>query len=151
MTAGSAVDDFLATKFIALNARARRLTSLTPRQVGLRPQDVPYAPSAEHFAVANRRLQAIDRAILARISALSQRWPPATPGQGLARMALLEREVDRARRTFGMLFEVFSSSDLQGKTPFQHEALAVVSDPRGPMVLLEARIRSADDRFPTRL
>lgn len=108
MSVGGAVGDFLATKFVALNARARRLTSLTPRQVGLRPQDVPYSPSPAHFAAANRRLAKIDRAILARIAALSQQWPPASPGQGLTGMAMLEREVDRARRTFGMLFEVFS-------------------------------------------
>jgi hypothetical protein len=39
----------------------------------------------------------------------------------------------------------------KAKHPFSTRALEVVSDPRGPMVLLEARISSADDRFPTRL
>lgn len=108
MPAGRAVEDFLATKFIALNARARRPTSFTPRQVGLRPQDVPYSPSPAHFAAANRRLASIDRAILARVGAISKHWPLASPGQNMTRMAMLEREVDRARRTFGLLFEVFS-------------------------------------------
>ncbi|MFO1183952.1 MAG: hypothetical protein U1E56_04115 [Bauldia sp.] len=35
---------FLETKRAALAARSQRLAELTPRRVGLRPQDIPYSP-----------------------------------------------------------------------------------------------------------
>ncbi len=47
---------FLETKARTLAARARRLSSLTPESVGIRPQDRPYAPSPAHYETANRRL-----------------------------------------------------------------------------------------------
>jgi hypothetical protein len=46
---------FLGSKVRALAARARLLSDLTPTRVGIRPQDLPYAPSVAHFRAANRR------------------------------------------------------------------------------------------------
>ena len=54
----AATREFLEAKRIALAARAQRLSRLSARRVGLRPQDIPFAPSAEHFRAANRRLAA---------------------------------------------------------------------------------------------
>jgi hypothetical protein len=108
MRSGSATQGFLNVKLSALKARARRLSRLTPRRVGLRPQDLPYAPSQAHFAAANDRLRSIGRVIARRAAAIDQWWPTATAERRMTGMALLEREVDRRRRTFGMLFEVFS-------------------------------------------
>jgi len=75
--------------------------------VGIRPQDEPYAPSALHFQAANARLEAIDRDVQQRVSQMRRSWRTTTPEQALVYMALVEREVDRARRAFGMFFEVF--------------------------------------------
>jgi hypothetical protein len=102
------VREFIATKVKALSARARRLTELNPNTVGIRPQDQPYAPSASHFAAANRRLQEIDKAIKKRLRFLHSHWRSARPQVALIYLALVEREVDRARRAFGMFFEIFS-------------------------------------------
>lgn len=99
---------FIETKVRALIARARRLSILTPDMAGLRPKDRAFAPSAAHFAASNRRLKTIDRKIAKRIRFLKAHWRTARPQRTLVYIALLEREVDRARRTFGMLFEVFS-------------------------------------------
>ncbi len=99
---------FLQAKARALHARARRLAALTPETVGIRPQDRPYAPSPAHFAAASRRLQAIDRDIGRRVRILKLHWRAAAPPAALVYMALVEREVDRARRAFGMFFEIFS-------------------------------------------
>lgn len=99
---------FLDTKFRALKARAVRLYSLTPRRVGLRPEDIPYAPSQSHFHAANRRLTKIGQRISREIAAIERTWPPATPERALSQMAMLDRQVDRVRRTFGMFFEVLS-------------------------------------------
>ena len=102
------VRPFLEDKLHTLEARARRLATLTPERVGLRPQDRPYAPSSDHFDAANRRLRAIDRHVVARLAFLTRRWPQTPPHQVLVYLALVEREIDRARRAFGMFFEVFS-------------------------------------------
>lgn len=99
---------FLLQKIATLAARARRLGRLDPQHVGIRPQDRPYAPSAAHFQAANARLKAIDRQIAGRLAFLRRHWSQGTPQQALLYMALVEREVDRARRAFGMFFEVFS-------------------------------------------
>jgi hypothetical protein len=99
---------FLATKIASLAARARRLAALNPEMVGIRPQDRPYAPSAAHFVAASRRLAAIDREINQRLLVLKNRWAQLPPQQALVLIALVEREIDRARRAFGMFFEVFS-------------------------------------------
>ena len=99
---------FIETKVRALIARARRLSMLTPDMAGLRPKDRAFAPSAAHFAAANRRLKKIDRKIAKRIRFLKAHWRTARPQRTLVYIALLEREVDRARRTFGLMFEVFN-------------------------------------------
>lgn len=99
---------FLGQKALALVARGRRLTSLTPERVGLRPQDMPYAPSRAHFDAANARLAKIASTIEKRTVDLKQHGAGAPPQRQLVLMAMLEREVDRARRAFGMFFELFS-------------------------------------------
>jgi hypothetical protein len=102
------LNGFLRRKIITLQARARRLSRLTPEEVGIRPQDRAYAPSPAHFRAANARLGAIDREIAIRLRFLHRHWAEGTAEQALLDMALVEREIDRARRAFGMFFEVFS-------------------------------------------
>ncbi len=97
---------FLATKAKALRSRARRLVALSPAAVGLRPEDLRFSPSPQHFAAANRRLKSIDHMIKRRLAELDA--SPSDPSRRLAAMAMVEREVDRARRSFGMFFEIFS-------------------------------------------
>ena len=98
---------FLRARIIGLAARARRLGRIDYHSVGIRPQDLPYAPSPEHFQAANARLASIDR----EIAPPPEDRPAGVARAGLQRVlvdiALVEREVDRARRTFGMFFEVF--------------------------------------------
>src|SRR5262249_44026644 len=100
MRSSNPTDEFLDRKHLALKARAWRLLELTPRRVGLRPQDLPYAPSRLHFAAANKRLAQIGKVIRKRIAATEAARDGATPNQRLTGMAFVEREVDRARRTF---------------------------------------------------
>ena len=69
--AGAVTTEFLEAKRIAVTARAQRLSRLTPRRVGLRPQDMPFAPSADHFRAANQRLAKIS----ARIDAPARTSP----------------------------------------------------------------------------
>jgi hypothetical protein len=99
---------FLETKARTLAARARRLANLTPESVGIRPQDRPYAPSPAHYEAANRRLAAIDGTVARRLEHVRRILDAAPPSQVLVAMSLVEREIDRARRAFGMFFEVFS-------------------------------------------
>lgn len=99
---------FMEAKRTALIARAHRLSQLTPRRVGLRPQDVPYAPSADHFNAANRRLGEISQRISRRVQHLNNIWRGRGIEPKLIAAAMLEREIDRARRSFGMFFEIFS-------------------------------------------
>jgi hypothetical protein len=108
MRSPTPTDRFLDRKFLALKARAGRLLELTPRRVGLRPQDLPYAPSRAHFTAANKRLAKIGAIIAHRIAHTEAARDGSDPNQRLTGMAMIEREVDRARRTFGMLFEIFS-------------------------------------------
>jgi hypothetical protein len=108
MMSAQLIRRFLQTKVKALAARARRLAELNPSTVGIRPQDRPYAPSAAHFEAANRRLQEIDKAIKKRLQFLYRHWQTVSPQPALVYIALVEREVDRARRAFGMFFEIFS-------------------------------------------
>jgi len=104
------VKRFLLVKARSLAARARRLARLDADSVGIRPQDVPYAPSPAHFAAANRRLAEIDGHVRHHLASLLRdaRAPGGRPGQVLQHAALVEREVDRARRSFGLFFDVFS-------------------------------------------
>ena len=108
MRAGSSTRRFLDTKLRALKARAQRLNRLTPRRIGLRPEDLPHAPSRSHFHAANSRLAAIGGRINRQIAQIERGWPPATAQIALTQMAMLDRRVDRLRRTFGMFFEVMS-------------------------------------------
>jgi hypothetical protein len=104
----SSVARFLTAKARALGSRSRHLASLTPESVGLRQADRSYAPQPNHFAAANRRLAAIDRAVRRRLAELSRLGPEASTDDWLLAMAMVERELDRARRAFGMFFEVFA-------------------------------------------
>jgi hypothetical protein len=106
--AAPVVLQFLEGKRRGLEARAQRLAHLSPRQVGMRPQDMPYAPSPSHFVAANRRLGEIGQRCLAQVQRMNLAWPNSGPSQRLISMAMVEREVDRARRSFGMFFEIFS-------------------------------------------
>jgi hypothetical protein len=100
--------EFLEAKRIALTARAQRLSRLSGRRVGLRPQDIPFSPSAEHFRVANRRLAEISQRIARRLDHVNRIWSSRAIEPKLIAAAMLEREIDRARRSFGMFFEIFS-------------------------------------------
>jgi len=108
MRADAVTRRFLDTKLRALRARSERLAVLTPRRVGLRRQDMPYAPSPAHFAAANHRLRSIAKKISRRRELMLRTWGSRTSDQKLTAMALIDRDVDRLRRTFGMLFEIFS-------------------------------------------
>ena len=100
--------EFLEAKRIAVTARAQRLARLTPRRVGLRPQDIPFAPSAEHFQAVNQRLAQISARIVRRLEHLQRIWSRRETEPKLIATAMVEREIDRARRSFGMFFEIFS-------------------------------------------
>ncbi len=104
------LQQFLRAKVRNISFRAGRLSRLTPRDVGIRPQDIPFAPSAAHFAAANARLQEIDRSVRRALESLSEelRGAELRSREVLNRSALLEREIDRARRAFGLFFDVFS-------------------------------------------
>ena len=99
---------FLRARILGLAARARRLARIDYDSVGIRPQDLPYVPSPEHFKAANGRLASIDRDIARRLRIVEREWTHMPPQRVLIDIALVEREVDRARRAFGMFFEVFS-------------------------------------------
>jgi hypothetical protein len=99
---------FLQAKVVALGARIARLARIDNAFVGLRPQDMPYAPSAEHFRAANARLAKVEQRIRTRYAELRQRWLGQPPQRTLIDVALVERELDRARRLFGMFYEVFA-------------------------------------------
>ncbi|MDJ1156818.1 hypothetical protein QNA08_00980 [Chelatococcus sp. SYSU_G07232] len=102
------LERFLAVKARTLASRARQLVALTPDSVGLRPEDMPFAPRPEHFEAANRRLQAIDRDVRTRLETLARTNHSASTDDRLLSMAMVERELDRARRAFGLFFEIFS-------------------------------------------
>jgi hypothetical protein len=99
---------FLRERIIGLKARSRRLARIDYDSVGIRPQDLPFAPSPDHFKAANDRLTSIDQEIASRMRTVQQEWTHSRPQRVLIDIALVEREIDRARRAFGMFFEVFS-------------------------------------------
>jgi hypothetical protein len=98
---------FIGARVAGLRARLGRLSRIDVTSVGIRPQDRPYAPSSAHFAAANRRLSGIERSVRARFRNLERSWRSAAPSRALIDVALVERELDRARRAFGMFHEVF--------------------------------------------
>jgi len=98
---------FLRSKILTLAARARRLARVDYASVGIRPQDLPYAPTPPPIRVANRRLATIDRQIAKRMARVQAEADTASYRRLLIDIALVEREIDRARRTFGLFFEVF--------------------------------------------
>ena len=97
---------FLRTKLLSLTARAHRLSHIDYASVGIRPQDLRFAPSPAHFRAANRRLEGIDQQIAQRLARLRQTWSKAPTGRVLFDLALVEREIDRARRAWGLFFDV---------------------------------------------
>ena len=99
---------FLRAKLLSLEARGGQLAKIDHRSVGIRPQDLPYTPSPRHFAAVNERLGAIDDRIADRLAALRETVKGLSPGQVLTAIAMIEREIDRARRTWGLFFDVFS-------------------------------------------
>lgn len=101
---------FLDAKIRNLRDRSRRLARLDAATVGLRPQDMPFAPTASHFAAASARLAEIDRDVsdaMARLDAVASNEGAAVD-QVLRGTALVERQIDRARRAYGLFFELFS-------------------------------------------
>lgn len=104
------VRDFLDSKIRSLLARARRLSRIDHRAVGIRPEDVPYTPSPAHFTAARARLGEIDRHVQQQLASLLEaaRRPTLDAQAILTHAALVEREVDRSRRAFGLFFDVFS-------------------------------------------
>jgi hypothetical protein len=99
---------FLRARILDLAGRLRRLARMSHASVGIRPQDLPYAPSAAHFQAANQRLAKIDGQVQRRFQQLSGTWSSAPVDRVLVDIALVERELDRARRTFGLFFEAFA-------------------------------------------
>lgn len=115
---------FLQAKVTGLSARLSRLARVDNAFVGLRPQDMPYAPSGEHFARANARLSAVERTIRQRFTQLAG-WQQRPPQRVLIDIALVERELDRARRLFGMFYEVFAQRGTSyGPSLAAHDAIA---------------------------
>lgn len=115
---------FLQAKITGLSARLSRLARVDNAFVGLRPQDMAYAPSARHFALANQRLAAVEQRIRERFAEL-RGWERKPPQRVLIDLALVERELDRARRLFGMFYEVFAQRGTSyGPTLAAHDAIA---------------------------
>jgi len=98
---------FVAARVAGLRARVGRLARIDHASVGIRPQDRPYAPSAQHFQAANRRLAQIERSAARRLQHLEKSFRSASVERVLIDTALVERELDRARRAYGLFFEVF--------------------------------------------
>lgn len=99
---------FLRARILDLAGRLRRLARVDHASVGIRPQDLSYAPSAAHFQAANQRLARIEGQIQRRFQRLVGTWSRAPLNRVLIDIALVERELDRARRAFGLFFEVFA-------------------------------------------
>ncbi len=116
---------FLRTKVLGLSARLSRLARIDNAFVGLRAQDLPYAPSPAHVQVANQRLAAIEANIKRRYRHLANTWEQSPANRVLIDIALVERELDRARRAFGMFFEVFAQRGTSfGPALAAHDAIA---------------------------
>lgn len=115
---------FLQSKISGLSARLSRLGRIDNAFVGLRPQDMPYAPSKRHFEVANARLARAEQRIRSRFARLRQ-WDGRPNQRVLTDIALVERELDAARRLFGMFYEVFAQRGTSyGPALAAHDAIA---------------------------
>ena len=115
---------FLRAKITGLSARLSRLARVDNAFVGLRPQDMPYAPSPQHFRVANDRLSKVEGVIRKRFAEL-RGWERRPAQRVLIDIALVERELDRARRLFGMFYEVFAQRGTSfGPALAAHDAIA---------------------------
>ncbi|KIP19458.1 hypothetical protein KY49_4039 [Burkholderia sp. MSHR3999] len=115
---------FLQAKISGLSARLSRLARIDNAFVGLRPQDMRYSPSTRHFEAANARLARVERRIRARFAGLRD-WDRRAPQRVLIDIALVERELDRARRLFGMFYEVFAQRGTSfGPALAAHDAIA---------------------------
>lgn len=115
---------FLRAKITGLSARLSRLARVDNAFVGLRPQDMPYAPSARHFKAANERLGKVEGVIQRRYAEL-RGWERRPAQRVLTDIALVERELDRARRLFGMFYEVFAQRGTSfGPALAAHDAIA---------------------------
>lgn len=116
---------FLQAKISGLSARLSRLARIDNAFVGLRPQDQPYAPSLQHFEVANARLAEAERRICGRFARLREQVERRPAQRVLVDIALVERELDRARRLFGMFYEVFAQRGTAfGPSLAAHDAIA---------------------------
>lgn len=116
---------FLQAKIAGLSARTSRLARIDNAFVGLRAQDMPYAPSAAHFRAANARLAQVEQRVRTRLAELRQRGAAQPPRRTLIDIALVERELDRARRLFGMFYEVFAQRGTSfGPALAAHDAIA---------------------------
>ena len=116
---------FLQAKITGLSARLSRLARVDNAFVGLRPQDMPYAPSGEHFRAANARLARVEQRIRTRFAQLEKDRGRSAPQRVLIDIALVERELDRARRLFGMFYEVFAQRGTAfGPSLAAHDAIA---------------------------
>lgn len=119
------VRHFLQAKIAGLSARLSRLARVDNAFVGLRPQDMPFAPSPAHFQAANARLQQVEQRIRQRFDALQDAARLQPPQRVLVDIALVERELDRARRLFGMFYEVFAQRGTAfGPALAAHDAIA---------------------------
>jgi hypothetical protein len=117
--------DFLHAKIRGLSARLTRLGRIDNAFVGLRAQDMPYAPSPRHFETANARLARAEQRIRARFAQVRQEWQRRPVQRVLIDIALVERELDRARRLFGMFYEVFAQRGTAfGPSLAAHDAIA---------------------------
>jgi hypothetical protein len=117
--------DFLHAKIRGLSARLTRLGRIDNAFVGLRAQDMPYAPSPRHFETANARLAKAEQRIRARFAQVHQEWQRQPVQRVLIDIALVERELDRARRLFGMFYEVFAQRGTAfGPSLAAHDAIA---------------------------
>ena len=101
------VETFLRLKAASLRGRGRQIIRLTPASVGLRPRDLPYAPSPGHFRAAQTQLAGIQGTIQKRLAIAERQLSPSYEDRLLS-MAMIERDIDRARRAFGMYFEIFA-------------------------------------------
>jgi hypothetical protein len=116
---------FIRTKINGMRARLSRLSRIDNAFVGLRPQDMPYAPSGAHFDAANARLETVERNARRRFAQLEAQGSSSSPKRMLIDIALVERELDRARRLFGMFYEVFAQRGTSfGPSLMAHDAIA---------------------------